>query len=136
MYTEEPIRSIGEDRWRSVVAGLRARHPAFAEASLLYPEYMREWQGAVYLLSGCRALWSALGNAVCAERSIFPVIDELGGQGLPWSDSEIEILEWAAHFWDVDGNPAHFPYRLEEFYFHRWIVACQLRSGMAIEVRA
>ncbi len=42
---------------------LRAQDPAFAEASVLYPDDMGEWQAAVYLLTGCDPLWRVLGAA-------------------------------------------------------------------------
>ena len=41
---------------------LRAGDPAFAEASLLYPDDMGEWQAAVYLLTGCDQVWLALAQ--------------------------------------------------------------------------
>jgi hypothetical protein len=119
-----------QHNFASALAGLRDGDPDFAEASLLCPEDMSEWQAAIYLLSGCKEVWRALGAAVCTERSISPVIGELADPRRAWSGSETEAMEWAAHFWDVNRYPAHFPYRFEEFYFRRWIVACQLHKGL------
>lgn len=52
---------------------LRASEPLFAEASSVQPTGMRQWQAAVYLLTGCRPVWRALGEAVVAQRSLAPV---------------------------------------------------------------
>ena len=53
---------------------LRGGHPAFAEASALYPPAMSEWQSAVYLLAGNDGVWGELGGRVMHERSIGPMI--------------------------------------------------------------
>jgi hypothetical protein len=104
---------------------LRADDPAFAEASLLYPADMSEWQAAVYLLTGCDQVWLALAQNVLTD--VFsPVINELEDGRRAWSSSEDTVMRWAAHFWDVDGWPAQLPYVFETFYFRRWINACHL----------
>lgn len=118
------------ERFRAWLDQLRAGDPAFAEASILYPSDMSEWQSAVYLLTGCREAWAALGAPVLAERSIAPVIHELERPRRAWSSSEHAVMEWAAHFWDVDRHAARFPYSLERFYFYRWITALHLRQRM------
>lgn len=123
--------SAAERAFASFVAGLRNADPDFAEASVLHPEDMGEWQAAVYLLTGCHVAWARLGAAVMESRSAAPVIEELEHPTYGWSGGERELLVWAAHFWDVDRHPAHFPYRFDQFNFHRWIVACQLRKGLA-----
>ena len=105
---------------------LRTGDPAFAEASLLYPADMGEWQAAVYLLTGCDQVWLALAQHVLSDVSIAPVINELEDRRRAWSSSEDAILRWAAHFWDVDRWPAKFPYVFEAHYFRRWVVACHL----------
>ena len=105
---------------------LRAGDPAFAEASLLYPADMGEWQAAVYLLTGCDQVWFALAQDVLRNVSIAPFITELEDRRRAWSSSEEAVMRWAAHFWDVDRWPAQFPYVFETYYFHRWIGACHL----------
>jgi len=114
---------------------LRAEDPAFAEASVLHDEDMGEWQGAVYLLSGCEPLWRALGAVVMAERSMVPVLDEIENPRRAWSGSEDEVMAWAAHFWDLRRHPASFPYVLGPAYFERWITALHLRAGFAPAAR-
>jgi hypothetical protein len=110
---------------------LRARDPAFAEASVLYDDDMDEWQSAVYLLSGCELIWRALGAAVMAERSMIPVLDEAENPQRAWSASEDEVMAWAAHFWDLRRHPANFPSTFQDFLFDRWIAALHLRGGRA-----
>ena len=105
---------------------LRASDPAFAEASLLYPADMGEWQAAVYLLTGCDHVWLALAQDVLSDVSIAPVITELEDRRRAWSSSEDAVMRWAAHFWDVDCWPAKFPHVFETYYFRRWITACHL----------
>ena len=105
---------------------LRAGDPAFAEASLLYPADMGEWQAAVHLLTGCDHVWLALAQGVLRDLSIAPAIHEPEDPHRAWSSSEDAVIRWAAHFWDVDRWPAKFPYEFEEFYFRRWITACRL----------
>jgi hypothetical protein len=105
---------------------LRAYDPAFAEASLLYPADMGEWQAAVYLLTGCDHVWLALAQDVLSDVSILPVITELEDRRRAWSSREDAVMRWAAHFWDVDRWPAKFPYVFETYYFQRWITACHL----------
>jgi hypothetical protein len=107
---------------------LRVGDPIFAEASILYPSDMSEWQSAVYLLTGCQSAWVALGAAVLAERSLAPVIHELERPRRAWSSSERAVMTWAAHFWDIDRHPAKFPYSFEQFYFYRLITALHLRQ--------
>ncbi len=125
-------RASGAERaFASFVAGLRTANPDFAQASVLHPDGMGEWQAASFLLSGCHVVWNRLGGAVMENRSIGPVIEELEDPTHGWSGGEREVLVWAAHFWDVDRYPAHFPYRFDRFHFYRWIVACQLRKGLA-----
>lgn len=121
-------RTVRYDAW---LAHLRAAEPTFTEASAVYPADMSEWQSAVYLLTGCEDVWAALGNAVIADQSIAPVIAELATPRRAWSASGRTVMEWAAHFWDVDRWPAKFPYVFEQFYFHRWVVACHLRKHIS-----
>ena len=105
---------------------LRGDDPAFAQASALHPEDMGEWQAAVYLLTGCDVVWAATRTVVLAERSIGSVINELQNPSRTWASSEEAVMQWAAHFWDVNRWPARFPYVFEEFYFRRWITASHL----------
>jgi hypothetical protein len=105
---------------------LRAGDPAFAEASLLYPADMGEWQAAVYLLTGCDHVWLALAQDVLSDVSIAAVITELEDRRRAWSSSEDAVMRWAAHFWDVDRWPAKFPHVFETYYFRRWVTACHL----------
>ena len=105
---------------------LRAGDPAFAEASLLYPADMGEWQAAVYLLTGCDQVWLALAGDVLRDVSIAPAVIELEDRRRAWSSSEDAVMRWAAHFWDVDRWPARFPYVFETYYFRRWVAACHL----------
>ena len=109
---------------------LRAGDPAFAEASLLYPADMGEWQAAVYFLTGCEQVWLALANDVLSEVSIAPVINEIEDRRRAWSSSEDAVMRWAAHFWDVDRWPVRFPHVFETYYFRRWITACHLYKRM------
>jgi hypothetical protein len=105
---------------------LRGGDPAFAEASLVYPADMGEWQAAVYLLTGCDQVWLALAQHVLGGTSIAPVINELEDGRRAWSSSETAVMRWTAHFWDVNRWPAKFPYVFETYYFRRLITACHL----------
>lgn len=125
--------SAAERAFESFVAGLRDADASFAEASVLHPENMGEWQAPVYLLSGSWVVWARLGPAVMQSRSIGPVVEELEEPTYGWSGGERELLVWAAHFWNFQDYPAHFPYRFDGSNFARWIVACQLRKGLALE---
>lgn len=118
----------------SFVAGLRDGDASFAEASVLHPEGMGEWQAPVYLLSGSWVVWGRLGAAVMKSRSISPVVEELEDPTYGWSGGERELLVWAAHFWNLVDYPAHFPYRFDQFNFRRWILACQLYKGLAPDI--
>lgn len=111
------------------VEQLRARDRAFAEVSSLYPDDMGEWQAAVYLLSGCETVWRVLGAAVLAERSMAPIISEIGNARRAWSASETEVMAWAAHFWEFRRNRADFPFAFGDPLFDRWVVALHLRKG-------
>lgn len=110
---------------------LRSSDPKFAEASTLYPGDTAEWQAATYLLTGCHETWRTLAHDVLSDLSIAPVITELEHPSRGWSHSEHTILQWAAHFWDVDRWPAKFPYMFDEPNFHRWITACHLYQRRA-----
>jgi hypothetical protein len=131
-HEHKPIEQIlarlrDRDRqFRFWLKGLRDREPPFARASVLQADDMGEWQAAVYLLTGCEHVWTALGPEVCADRSIAPAIEELDQPCRAWSSSERAVMRWAAHFWDVSRWPTGFPYVFEEFYFRRWIAACHL----------
>jgi hypothetical protein len=114
---------------------LRAHDPAFAEASVLHPEDMGEWQAAVYLLTGCDPVWRVLGAAAMAERSMAPIIGEIESPRRAWSASEDEVMAWAAHFWDLHRFPAKFPSTFQSFLFERWIAALHLRNGRAPSAR-
>jgi hypothetical protein len=85
-----------------------------------------EWQAAVYLLTGCHEAWTALGPEILASRSIWPVVHELDHGHRGWSSSELLLLRWAAHFWDVGLSEVSFPYSFDESNFRRWITACHL----------
>jgi hypothetical protein len=110
---------------------LRAQDSTFAEASVLYPDDMGEWQAAVYLLTGCDPVWRVLGAAAMAERSMAPVISEIQNPRRGWSASEDEVLAWAAHFWELRRYPANFPSTFQDFLFERWIAALHLRDQRA-----
>ena len=110
---------------------LRAQDPAFAEASVLRPDDMGEWQAAVYLLTGCAPLWGALGVAVMTEGSMLPVFSEIENPRRAWSASETEAMAWAAHFWEFRRNRADFPFAFGDPLFDRWIAALHLRDGRA-----
>ena len=118
------------ERFAAFVEALRAGDPAFAEASALYAPDMGEWQGAVYLLTGCDEVWRAVGAAVLGDRSMAPLIAEMQDPARAWSHSEGAIMEWAAHFWDVNRWPARLPWSFQEFYFQRWITSLHLRKTM------
>lgn len=98
---------------------------------MLSPWDMTEWQAAIYLLTGCELVWTAIGAGVMADRSIGSVIRELEEPRRAWAASEDAVMAWAAHFWDVGQRRTAFPYVFEQFYFHRWISACHLRQKMA-----
>jgi hypothetical protein len=133
---DDPIEEIlARSRERAVcfqawLDHLRAGDPGFAEASLLQPWDMSEWQASVYLLTGCDEVWRALGAAVLAEHSIEPVHHELENPRRPWSSSEDQVMQWAAHFWNVDSRSVDFPWQFEQFYFYRWVAACHLRKQL------
>ena len=110
---------------------LRAQDPAFAEASVLYPDDMGEWQAAVYLLTGCDRVWRVLGAVATAERSMAPIISEVANPRRAWSASEDEVMSWAAHFWELRRYPANFPSTFHGPLFDRWIAALHLRDGRA-----
>jgi hypothetical protein len=114
---------------------LRARDPAFAEASVPYDYDMGEWQSAVYLLTGCEPIWRALGGAVMAERSMLPVFSQIGNPRQAWSASETEVMAWAAHFWEFRRNRANFPSTFQGPLFDRWIIALHLRQSVVPAVR-
>jgi hypothetical protein len=114
------------DRFDAWLEHLRSGEPMFAAASALFPADMNEWQSVVYLLTGCDQVWRAVGTKVLTDRSLGPVVYELEQPRRGWASSEDAVMEWAAHFWDVDRWPARFPYVFEEFYFRRWITACHL----------
>jgi hypothetical protein len=114
---------------------LRARDPAFAEASVLYPDDMGEWQAAVYLLTGCDPVWRVLGAVAMIERSMAPVINEIENPRRAWSASEEEVMSWAAHFWELRRCPAKFPSTFQSSLFERWITALHLRDGRAPSAR-
>jgi hypothetical protein len=133
---DDPIEDVlarsrdRSERFKVWLEHLRSGDPAFSEASALYPDDMDEWQAAVYLLSGCGEVCAALGADVLADRSMAPVVHELEKPGRAWSSSEGAVMQWAAHFWDVDRHPATFPYVFEQFYFQRWVTACHVRKHM------
>ena len=70
----------------------------------------------------------AVGGVVLAEHSIGPVVGELEHPRRAWRSSQEAVMQWAAHFWDVNRHPAKFPYSFEQFYFYRWITALHLRQ--------
>ena len=73
---EEVLALLTRPRSQDSSAGskqLRSGDPAFAEASILHPGDMSEWQATVYLLTGCEEVSAALGGSVLADRSIAPV---------------------------------------------------------------
>jgi hypothetical protein len=147
LHDDEPLKDLlarSRDQTQQFNVWLdqhRAGDPAFAEASLLYPADMGEWQAAVYLLTGCHQVWLALAHHVLSDVSIAPVLNELDDRRRAWSSSENAVMQWAAHFWDVDRWPAKFPYVFETYYFRRWVAACHLyrritpapRTGMGGE---
>ena len=108
------------------IDGLCDNDPTFAQASVLQDDDWGEWQAAVYLLTGCHEAWTALGPEILASRSIGPVVHELDHGHRGWSSSELLLLRWAAHFWDVGLSEVSFPYSFDEFNFRRWITACHL----------
>jgi hypothetical protein len=110
---------------------LRARDPAFAEASVLYPDDMGEWQAAVYLLTGCDPVWRVLGAVAMIERSMATIISEIENPRRAWSASEDEVMAWAAHFWEFRWHRADFPFAFGDPLFDRWIAALHLRDGRA-----
>ena len=100
--------------------------PPSPKHPLLHDDDWGEWQAAVYLLTGCHEAWTALGPEILASRSIGPVVHELDHGHRGWSSSELLLLRWAAHFWDVGRSEVSFPYSFDEFNFRRWITACHL----------
>ena len=105
---------------------LRAGDPAFAEASLLYPADMGEWQAAVNLLTGCDQVWLALarGRAQAKCRSHLSSM----------SSKTVAVLGPRARTRSCGGRrtsgtdrwPARFPHVFETYYFRRWVTACHL----------
>jgi hypothetical protein len=67
----------------------------------------------VYLLTGCDQVWRALGATVLADRSIRAVLAEVEDRRRPWSSSATAVMQWAAHFWNVDRLSVKFPYVFE-----------------------
>jgi hypothetical protein len=117
-------------RYGAWLEHLRRGDPAFAEASAVYPPDMSEWQSAVYLLTANNGGWGEFGASIMRERSIGPVVGELESPGRPWASSQQAVMQWAAHFWDVDRHAAKFPYVFEQFLFARWVTACHRRTGL------
>jgi len=130
-----PSADLPETGLADFIDRLRAQDPAFAEASVLYPDDMGEWQAAVYLLTGCGPVWRVLGAGAMAERSMAPVISEIETPRRPWSASEDEVMAWAAHFWELRRYPAKFPSTFQSSLFERWIAALHLRDGRAPTAR-
>lgn len=122
---EENLRTNARPhRFAVWLQNLRSGDPAFAEASALYPDDMGECQADVYLFPGCDQVWSALGSRVLKQRWLAPAVNELEHPRRGWSSWEHAVIEWAAHFWDVDRRPARCPYRVEQHLFHRWMTGC------------
>ena len=114
------------DQFAVWIEHLRSDDPAFAEASTLCRDDTGEWPAAVYFLTSCDQVWTALAGGVFAQRAIAPATSELEKPRRAWSSGEDAVMQWASHFWDVDRRPAKFHYAFEEFYFRRWITACHL----------
>ncbi len=130
-----PSADLPDTGLADFIGRLRAQDPAFAEASVLQPDDMGEWQAAVYLLTGCGPIWRVLGAAAMAERSMAPIISEIENTRRAWSASETQVMVWAAHFWEFRRNRAEFPFALGEPLFDRWIAALHLRKGRARTAR-
>lgn len=129
-----PSADLPDTGLAAFIAQLRARDPAFAEASVLHPDEMGEWQAAVYLLTGCEPVWGALGAAVMADRSMLPVHTELHQPTIVWAQLDLEVMAWVMHLWDYQRNPAELPY-FDRPLFDRWIIALHLRQGLVPAVR-
>ncbi|HTW41333.1 MAG TPA: hypothetical protein VMD79_03360 [Solirubrobacteraceae bacterium] len=119
------------ERHAAFVAHLRARDPVFAEASALHGPDNAPWQAAVYLLTGCRPVWGALGSRVLADRSIAPVVQALARANGRDVGSERAVMEWAAYLWEVERHHhTGYPCEFGEYYFRRWMTALHLRHRM------
>jgi hypothetical protein len=131
-HDDQPIQAIltrlrsRDQQFLVWIDGLCDNDPTFAQASLLHDDDWGEWQAAVYLLTGCLKAWTALGPEILASRSIWPVVQELDHGHRGWSSSELLLLRWAAHFWDVGLSEVSFPYSFDDGNFRRWITACHL----------
>jgi hypothetical protein len=124
-------KDLAPPTYKNFLLALRSLDSSFAEASILQPDDMGDWQAAVYLLTGCMPIWREVGDDVMGERSLVPVTirtDDLELQG--WTDDECAAMQWAAHFWDPLSNPVEFPEKFERPLFDRWIVALHLRRGI------
>jgi hypothetical protein len=64
-------------RYEDFLVTLRQSDPAFGSPRRFTAGDMAKWQAAVYLLTGCEEVWSELGAAVLAERSIGRVSAQL-----------------------------------------------------------
>jgi hypothetical protein len=121
-----PIRALRHISSGCGATNCRPKIKRFAEAWAADPADTAEWQAATYLLTGCHETWRTLGQDVLEAVSLAPVFTELEHPSRGWSHSEHTILQWAAHFWDVELWSAKFPYMFDEPNFHRWITACHL----------
>jgi hypothetical protein len=119
----------------SLLSRLRSAEPRFAEASILQPDEVGGWHAAVYLLTGCEPVWTALGSAVVAQGSLEPVREELNVASGVWTTTDRMAMEWALHFWRPDRFTAAYPATFGRFLFTRWIVASFLRKGLAPTIR-
>jgi hypothetical protein len=119
----------------SLLSRLRSAEPGFAEASILQPDEVGGWHAAVYLLTGCEPVWTALGSAIVAQGSLEPVREELNVAGGVWTATDRTVMEWALHFWRPDHFTAVYPATFQRFLFTRWIVASFLRKGLAPTIR-
>ena len=118
-------------RYAAHLQRLRDSDPVFAGASAVHPVDHTQWQSAVYLLTGCRPVWRALGGPILATRSIAPVNAALA-RGRPGpAGIERALLMWATHLWDPARPPAGYPEHFSEFYFRRWVDALHLRHRLA-----
>jgi hypothetical protein len=130
-----PIAELADTGLGDFIAQLRAQDAVFAEASVLFDDEMNEWQAAVYLLTGCEPVWRERGPSVTAERSMAPIVREIENPRRAWSGSEVQVMTWAAHFWELRRYPASFPSTFQSFLFQRWIAALYLRKGQAPPAR-
>jgi hypothetical protein len=118
------------ERHEEFIARLCADDPVFAEASVLHGPDNAPWQAAVYLLTGCRPVWGALGSRVLIDRSIAPDVQALARANGRGVGSERAVMEWAAHFWEVERHHTRYPCEFGEYYFRRWMTALHLRHRM------